>query len=334
MKGWIGAAALLAVMAPAAQGASSTCRATDLGTLGGRASRAAGIGRDGSIAGSADRASGDTVAVIFRDGKIVPLGTLGGPASAARGIAGAQVVGSSEVAPEVTHAFLWDGARLRDLGALGEGRDAIANAINRRGDIVGYSQIGRSNASPFHAFVVRRGRMIDLGAPGGSDSTAHDINDFGMIVGTYTRPSGSQVAFLFWQGGFRDLGHLGGGDAEAWAINERGQVVGTAQTAKGQRHAFRWDGRMTDLGTLGGTRSLALALNAAGSTVGSAETGDGSMHAFLIEGSGDLIDLHALAAPPGVTLTEAVGIDDTGRIAANGRLPGGADHAFLLTGCE
>jgi len=333
--GWIGAAALLALVeAPAAHGAPSPCRATDLGTLGGYASRAAGIDSDGTIVGSADRASGDTVAVLFRDGQIVPLGTLGGVASAGRGVGGRRAVGTSEVAPEVTHAFLWDGHRMRDLGALGEGRDATATAINRSGEIVGYSQIARSNASPTHAFVTRRGRMVDLGAPGGGDSVAHGINDWGMIVGLYTRADGSGVAFLYWHRRFFDLKHLGGGDAEARAINRRGQVVGASQTANGQRHAFRWYGVMADLGTLGGTSSIALALNAAGSAVGSSETADGSTHAFLAPAGGGMIDLHALAAPPGVTLREAVGIDDAGRIAANGRLEGGPDHAFLLTGCE
>lgn len=332
---WIGAAALLVVVrAPAAHAVPSSCRATDLGTLGGRASRAAAISADGTIVGSADRASGDTVAVVFRDGKIIPLGTLGGVASSARGIDGQRVVGSSEVAPEVTHAFLWDGERLRDLGALGEGRDATATAINRSGEIVGYSLIARSNASPTHAFVVRRGRMIDLNAPGGGDSVAHDINDWGMIVGLYTRAEGGGVAFLHWRRRFFNLGHLGGGDAEARAINRRGQVVGASQTANGQRHAFRWYGVMADLGTLGGTSSLALGLNATGTTVGTSETADGATHAFLAPMNAEMIDLHALAAPPGVTLREAVGIDDGGRIAANGRLESGADHAFLLTGCE
>jgi probable HAF family extracellular repeat protein len=330
----IGAATLLLAAEAVAWGAPASCRATDLGTLGGRASRAAGIGRDGSIVGSADRASGDTVAAVFRDGEIFPLGTLGGVASSGRDLFGQQVVGTSEVAPEVTHAFLWDGLRLRDLGALGEGRDATATGINRRGEIVGFSQIGRSNASPFHAFVVRRGRMTDLGAPGGSDSVAHDINDQGVIVGSYSRPDGGSVAFQNVRGRFFDLGHLGGRDAEARAINERGQIAGVSQTSHGQRHAFRWHVVLSDLGTLGGTRSTGLAINEAGSVVGSAETPDGSMHAFLAESGGSMVDLHALAAPAGVTLTEAVGIDDAGRIAANGRLDSGADHAFLLTGCD
>lgn len=337
LAAWIGAAALMMLAAARpARGGPGDCRATELGTLGGAASRAAAISRDGVVVGSADDAEGASVASVFRDGRVVSLGTLGGVASVARGIDGrGRVVGSSEVAPEVTHAFVWDPAGgMRSLGSLGEGRDAAATAINRRGEIVGYSQTGASNTSPYHAFVVRRDRMHDLGDPGGGDSIARDISDWGGVVGSYSRPDGSSVAFVQWNGLQFDLGHLGGGDAEAHAINERGQIVGTSQTPHGRRHAFRWHFGMRDLGTLGGTRSVALGLNRAGDTVGTSETADGEMHAFLVKGDGPMIDLHVQAGPPeGVVLREAVGIDDSGRIAANGRLSGGADRAFLLTGC-
>lgn len=326
--------ALAFVMGTApARSALGQCRATDLGTLGGRSSRASAIGRAG-VVGSADNGDG-TVAALFRDGRVTALGTLGGIASVGRGMdARGRVVGSSEMSTEGTRAFLWDGTTMADLGALGDGRDAAATAINRRGEIVGYSQTGRSNTTPYHAFVIRDGRMQDLGAPGGADSVANDINDWGFIVGSYSRPDGTSVAFMHLGGRFFDIGHLGGGDAEARAINERGQIVGTSQRNDGRRHAFRWHLGMRDLGSLGGTRSAALALNAAGDTVGTAETASGDMHAFAVKGDGPMVDLHTQAElPPGVTLTEAVGIDDSRRIAANGRMPDGADHAFLLVGC-
>ena len=317
-----------------ARGASSTCQATDLGTLGGRSSHAAAIDRNGVVVGSADTAQGETQAAVVRDGRFVALATLGGTASGRGTDDRGRVVGTASVGPEVSHAVLWGAGGARDLGALGEGRDAVATGINRRGEIVGYSQIERSNASPYHAFTVWRGRMRDLGAPGGADSIATGLNDRGMIVGFYGKPTGGSVAFLYWNGTFFDLGHLGGGDAEARAINERGQVVGVSQAGAGQRHAFRWYGGMRDLGTLGGTSSTALALNDAGDTVGTATVADGTAHAFLVSGDGPMLDLQQAAAPAGATLTEAVGIDDSGRIAANGRLADGADHAFLLTGCD
>jgi probable HAF family extracellular repeat protein len=329
------AVAVLAIGGPrVARSEPASCRAQALVTLGGP-SRAAAIGPGGLVVGSADAGAG-TVAVVFGrdDAPPMALGTLGGVASAARGVGRSVVVGSAEVGPEVTHAFVWDRRGLRDLGALGAGRDAVAMAANQRGEIVGYSQTARSNASPYHAFVVRRGRMIDLGAPGGADSVASDINDHGMVVGFYGRSTGGSVAFLHWQGRFNDLGHLGGGDAEARAINEHGQIVGVSQTADGQRHAFRWSGTMRDLGTLGGTHSAALGLDGDGEVVGTAETADGAMHAFLVAGDGPMVDLQALAKPDGAVLIEAVGVDEAGRIAANGRLADGSDRAFLLTGCR
>ena len=81
-----------------------------------------------------------------------------------------------------------------------------------------------------------------------------------------------------------DLGTLPGGtNSSAFAINAAGQVTGNAETAGGDRHAFRWtaSGGMQDLGTLGGTNSYASAINAPGQVTGFADTAGGALHAFL-----------------------------------------------------
>jgi probable HAF family extracellular repeat protein len=308
-----------------------SCRATDLGTLGGRSSRGAAINAGGVVAGSSDDLERPRAAVIAGSGWM-PLGDLSGFARDIDGIG--RVVGSADVGPEETHAFLWDGSSVHDLGALGGARDATATAINERGEIVGFSQIGPSDASPYHAFLIRDGQMLDLGAPGGSHSVANDINNGGEIAGFYSRADGGGVAFILRDGAFTDLGHLGGSDAEANAINDAGEVAGVSATANAERHAFRLAGGvLEDLGTFGGARSLGLGINGAGDVVGAAETAGGALHAFVAPRGGGAIDLHAVAAPAGVTLYEAVDIADGGAIVANGRLPDGSDHAFLLRDC-
>src|SRR4051794_19097010 len=73
------------------------------------------------------------------------LGTLGGIGTTTRDINDrGQIVGLSDVAPDspanvVHHAFLWEDGSMRDLGALTDGANSEAIAINDSGVVVGSS---------------------------------------------------------------------------------------------------------------------------------------------------------------------------------------------------
>jgi len=57
-------------------------------------------------------------------------------------------------------------------------------------------------------------------------------------------------------------------------------------------------------------------------------------HEFLSENGGSTIDLSTLLLPgSGVTLIEALFINDRGEIAGVGKLPNGYDHAVVLLPC-
>ena len=64
------------------------------------------------------------------------------------------------------HAFLWERGKMRDLGAIGAGRNSEALGLNEKGQVVGWSETeGGENqpaGGPRVAFLYSDGRMIDL----------------------------------------------------------------------------------------------------------------------------------------------------------------------------
>ena len=134
------------------------------------------VNNQGIVVGSSDAAVRDaqgniigatTHAFRWQNGTMVDLGTLpGGGASGANGINDDdEIVGESDTASGASHAFLLKGKKLRDLGDLGNDPklDSLADAINDRSEIVGWSQLRASDGTVAqHAFVFRGGHMRDL----------------------------------------------------------------------------------------------------------------------------------------------------------------------------
>lgn len=133
-------------------------------------------------------------------------------------------------------AFIWRAGVALELPSLGgkyvlhhEDGDSVtistADAINRRGDVVGAS----ANASgELRAVLWRDGKLIDLQAPVGSFSRAIAVNDRGEILVSWTPPKQDPVresrAFVWREGIVSDL--VGSRGARSLRLNERGEVVG------------------------------------------------------------------------------------------------------------
>jgi probable HAF family extracellular repeat protein len=156
--------------------------------------------------------------------------------------------------------------------------------------------------------------------------------------------AGTRAARWSSSGEMVDLGVLpGDSDSEASAVNDRGDVVGQSRGPVGSQ-AVRWtrSGGIQALGTVaGGTYSVANAINRHGAVVGVSGVPVGP-RAFLWTDTAGMRDLNELI-PTGAdfVLTEGVGVNDQGVIAALGHDaiggPGGGAHnhnlpvrAFLL----
>src|SRR5260370_3925860 len=185
---------------------------------------------------------------------------------------------------------LWEKGQPQPLPTLGSDPDGAADAINDRGQAVGYS--GTCTAA-LHAVLWEDGKASPL-PDLGTGATAFGINDRGQIVGLVGSPDNSTFYASLWQNAaITNLQTLPGDFAAiASGINNRGQVVGsTLDSSFNWSHAFIWqDGVMTDLNTLFPTDSnlfatMANKINERGQISGMATVLSGphagDIHAFL-----------------------------------------------------
>jgi len=230
-----------------------------------------------------------------------------------------------------THAVMWRGGTVLDLGALPAPYNykTEATGINFSRTIVG---TGAAADGTSRAFIWENGVMTELGTLGGPSSGGVAINDFNQVVGwaetavSFERKGRVLYvahAFLWEHGKMIDLGTLGcssclaDGDSYPTDINDWGEVVGHGSSSSGYYAAFLWKhGTMRQLiGLTSGDQVEAAGINLRGDVAGDDDTQNYT--SVIWRHGGSASSLLDVCPDMGV----AVGLNDFGAVLAYGRSP-------------
>ncbi|MBP9063612.1 MAG: DUF3466 family protein [Aquabacterium sp.] len=167
---------------------------------------AASINNHGTVVGVARIAADGLIdgvarAYVYDAQGMTNLGTLGGLASGATDVNDAGlIVGSSTVAgTEASHAFMYQGGQMFDLGVPEGASSSWAIAVNNAGQIL----VGASDTTgqSVGTFVYQNGQWVNLSnevtlLDGWRFSQAVDINDKGQIAAEAFNPDGWRTQAL------------------------------------------------------------------------------------------------------------------------------------------
>ena len=298
-----------------------------------------GINASGEVSGTVTDNTLGTRAVRYTDGigwEYVPGLTWGSKAAGINtngDIVGEQLVGG------VTHAYRYNAISgvVDDILPLANGSKSSGLAINDKGDVVGWSDVGNN---VLRGFIARPGqKAVMLPTLGGASDQASGVNSSDQVALTSTDPvSGFQHAARVEADGttIEDAGTVDGtfGMSGASAIDDLGHIGGFS-SAKSffAFHAYRWDpGHPVYADAplpafFGNVESIANGMSAGWymSTV------DFNNYAMLQTDATGAVDLNTqIPANSGWVLTEIKGINTSGQMVGDGKLNGIAG-VFRLT---
>jgi probable HAF family extracellular repeat protein len=238
-----------------------------------------------------------------------------------------------------------------DLGTLG-GTFSQAFGLNNKGSAVGFATT--ANDTSLHAFLWRRGKMIDLGSLGGNDTLSYSqavgVSEVDEVAGfsetSVPDPLGENFCGdslvclpVVWKDGvMTKLPILDGNNGLALGISGDGQVVGQVENAildptcvAPQVLQFKpvvWEeGKIKELPTFPGSPDgIAASPNDRGEEVGASTTCSQNPSRAVLWHHGKIIDLGNL----GGTSPAPNGMNNESQVVGLSDLPGGAViHAFL-----
>jgi len=264
-----------------------------LGPISGVCGTALDVNENGQVVGYVQDAGGNNQAFVWSDsnlngqtdpGERTLLGTLGGANSKAWAINDAGiVVGDSDDAAEVQHAFRWEDSMVDIHPGIAED-ESYATDINTAGVIVGIERVHATNNWRAYRW---NGSATPLGTLG-KENGAYAINDLSQIAGYISYDNGPLNTYLWLPqpayglpAGMNDLGVPGDGEF-SYGLNDAGQVIGS-----GGGSAYVWQaGTTTSLSGLlppnsGWTLFGPTGINNKGQIVGSG-LNQGQVHGYLL----------------------------------------------------
>ena len=209
-----------------------------------------------------------------------------------------------------SHSWIWHNGARQDLGGLEGSPYSSAEAVNSKGQIVGYSAVSSYVGDHIpHAFMWENGTMRDLGVlaprqcpddPPRSCAAAQavDVNESGEVIGSSADSAGSWgTRGVRWANG--QIHRLGFDSAVA--INNTGEIVSH------DGHYRRGEVGIVDLGSLGGGGTWVIDINDASTITGSSLNAQNRRHVFVwAPGRAHLVDLGA--GPRGTGGDQAVAV--------------------------
>jgi probable HAF family extracellular repeat protein len=199
----------------------------------------------------------------------------------------------------------------------------VGIGLNEHGAIVGYYKCPISKYSEAFLWTPEEGYVTLPRPPGVLSSGASDINDDGVIVGTYLRDGAGFRGFVYENARYTELPPLPGGAwSQAVAVNNAKEVTGYrsigSKTDPILYNAYVWSpsAGVVDLGLMSGGISAGTDMSETGVVVG--WTGGGStIDAFRWQ-EGNLLLLGPI---PGGFTSEPFAVNDSGVIVGSGRFP-------------
>jgi hypothetical protein len=217
--------------------------------------------------------------------------------------------------------------------------------INNNGHLVGYfgsGAAGHPNKGYFLRAPYNQAGYVALNYPHSVQSQLTGLNDEGVQVGFWSsQDNASQVdddfGFYIKDGRFVPVNfplskHPRTPVNQLLGVNDSGVAVGFYTDSHGKAHGYRYDiaTKKFSVVAVSGVSVVAAAINSGGDVAGFLTSSKGTTDGFLLPAAGPVTVLSF----PGASLTEALGVNDSGEVVGAYRVgsgSGASTHGFTWT---